>query len=264
MKEAYGTASVDSERDRKARDRRTRRLFASYRSSGDAEARDLIYRDHLGLAEFHARRYSGRGIDYDDLYQEACLGLISAIEHYDPSLGACFPTYATHRIVGSIKTYFRDKGWSCSLPRSVKSMALRVRNLKTLLGDDPTRQEIADANIVPFDRIEDAICAAGVWSSVNIHQGDDLIVLKRSNVQVLSYMDSNLDCASDRIDVESAVRRTLDAEEATATVLYFYRELTKKEIAELLGCSPHRVSRILCDAQRKLGYELARESLRAS
>ena len=250
---------------RRARDRRTRRLLSAYRENGDTEARDRVYRDHLGLVEFHARRYSGRSIDYDDLRQEACMGLMSAIENYDPSLGTEFPTYATCCIVGAIKTCFRDKGWPCSVPRSVKSMALKVRGLRAMLGDDPTRQEIDEARIVPRDRIEDAMRAVRAWSPVLIRQNDDdPVILKRSDAQLLSYMDSGLDCASDRLDVESAVRRVLDAEEATVTVLYFYRDLTKKEIARQMGCSPSRVSRILRDARKKLGCELAREGLRAS
>ena len=103
-----------------------RRLFDRYRRDGDRAARDALVERFLPLAHYLARRYRGGGDHTDDLIQVASLGLLKAIDRFDPDRGIAFSSYAVPTILGEIKRYFRDKGWAVRVPRELQERSLAV------------------------------------------------------------------------------------------------------------------------------------------
>ena len=106
-----------SRRYRRPDKARTRRLLVRYHKHGDQNARERVIQEQLPLAEFLARKFSGRGEPLDDLIQVASVGLIKAVDRFDVDRKIEFSTYATPNILGEIKRYFRDKGWAIRVPR---------------------------------------------------------------------------------------------------------------------------------------------------
>ena len=235
------------------RRRRAQRLLKAYRETGDAAARDQLYQEHLYLAEVYAKKYYGRGVDWDDLLQEARLGLLKAIERYDPSRKAAFCTYASSVIDGQIKEYFRDKAWPCTAPRVVKGYALRVKRMERTLGRSPTKQEVLDAGVIPPDRVDAALAASQAWSSAYLGQGDAAFAESWGD-RYPSFTEPGYELASNIIDMESALRK-LSEDEKNAALLYYFGHLTQREIARRLDTSPTSISILLRKATRKLGRD---------
>src|SRR5919108_4921336 len=103
-----------------------RNKLEEYAETGDKELRDEIVGSQVGLAEYLARRFKNRGEPIEDLIQVALLGLLKAVERFDPGRGLEFSTFATPTIVGELKRHFRDKGWAVRVPRRVQELHLRV------------------------------------------------------------------------------------------------------------------------------------------
>src|SRR5919199_4270792 len=103
-----------------------RRKFEEYARTRDRALRDELVTAHMGLAEYLARRFTNRGEPLDDLMQVASLGLLKAVDRFDPARGLEFSTYATPTIVGELKRHFRDKGWAVRVPRRVQELHLRL------------------------------------------------------------------------------------------------------------------------------------------
>src|SRR5947209_16840670 len=124
-----------------------RRKFAEFARTRDRATRDELVTAHMGLAEYLARRVTNRGEPLDDLLQVASLGLLKAVDRFDPDRGLEFSTYATPTIVGELKRHFRAKGWAVRVPRRVQELHLHlgsvVSTLAQELGRSPTIQEIA-------------------------------------------------------------------------------------------------------------------------
>lgn len=245
------------------KNRRMRQLLKAYRESGDPEMRDLIYREHFHLAERYARKYSGRGIDYEDLRQEAGMGLLKAIDGFDPSRGVEFPTYAIWFVEGWIRQYFRDKAWICKVPRSVKGMSLQIKNLARELGRFPTRDEIAERCDIPEDRIADAVAAAQTWSSISFHQDQAGASINPSVAKEAAYVDEELEAVEVRLSIEDAVSKALDSSETEIVRMYYFEDLSQREIATKLGTYQMMVSRSLQKSAGKLGAALSEEGRKA-
>src|SRR5213596_897088 len=156
-----------------------RQKFAEYAESRDQALRDELIAAHLGLAEYLARRFANRGEPLDDLVQVALLGLLKAVERFDPSRGLEFSTFATPTIVGELKRHFRDKGWAVRVPRRVQELHLRmgtvVNALSQELGRSPTIPEIARRADVSVDEVLEAMEAGRAYrfSSIDAPAGDD-------------------------------------------------------------------------------------------
>src|SRR5205809_5431010 len=125
-----------------------RQKFADYAAARDPALRDELDGAHRGLAEYLARRFANRGEPLDDLVQVASVGLLKAVDRFDPERGLEFSTYATPTIVGELKRHFRDKGWAVRVPRRVQELHLRmgkvVSSLSQDFGQSPTIGEIAE------------------------------------------------------------------------------------------------------------------------
>ena len=112
------------------------------------EARNKLVESHLYLADILIRKFLGKGIDYDDLYQVAAMALVSAADRFDESLGFAFSTFATPTILGEIKKYFRDKGWSVKMPRRLKENASAIAKIAFL--GEKYRYQLTIKNVSPW------------------------------------------------------------------------------------------------------------------
>src|SRR5439155_2005285 len=114
-------------------------LVRELRKSGDHDIRNRLIESHLGLVEYLARRFAGRGEPLDDLVQVATIGLVKAVDRFDPHRQVEFSTYATPTIVGELKRHFRNKGWAVRVPRRLQELNLRLGSVISQLTHAPQR-----------------------------------------------------------------------------------------------------------------------------
>src|SRR5690348_12492923 len=157
-----------------------RHKFQEFAKSRDARLRDELIEAHLGLAEYLARRFSNRGEPLDDLVQVASVGLLKAVDRFDPERGVEFSTYATHTVVGELKRHFRDKGWAVRAPRRMQELYLRlgkvISTLSQELGRSPTIPELAAEAQVSEEEVLEAMEAGQAYRFASLDApapGDD-------------------------------------------------------------------------------------------
>ena len=224
-----------------------------FRRLPDPSARDELAREFLPLAEYFARRFSGRGEPVDDLIQTASLGLLNAIDRFDPDRGVPFSTYAAATIVGELKRHFRDRGWALRVPRNVQETAILVnRTVATMwqdLGRAPTVGEIARAADIGEDDVLQALDALQAYTtdSLDAPVGDASTTAAES----IGSEDRSFEISEDWLSVAPALR---DLPERERTILYlrFFEGRTQTEIAEELGISQMHVSRLVSQSLEKL------------
>ena len=269
LEKQRGGVSADESSGQKPRQtirdsRQSKQLFREYQKTGDLEIRNQICQSYMSLASICAWRYAGRGVDFEDLRQEGYLGLLRAIDGFDPDRGVGFATYATYFVEGHIRQYFRDKTWLCYVPRSVKAMAARIKDLSNDLGRMPTRQEIIDLCGIPAERVDDAVAAAQTWSSVSFYRDDLSTGLNPSIVNEISYVDEGFDRTLVRLDVERASEKALSKSEFSIVKMYYEDEMSQREIARKLGTYQMMVSRSLQRSTGKLGVVLTGKTKKVS
>ena len=149
---------------------RTRELFRRYKVEGDEDAREQLVMSHLNLVRFLASKFKNRGEPLDDLVQVGTIGLIKAIDRFDPERGLEFTTFATPTIMGEIKRHFRDKGWSVRVPRRLQELSAKVNQVTDELTKDlqrsPSVEEIAAALDTTVDEVLEAMESSSAYSSV--------------------------------------------------------------------------------------------------
>src|SRR3954465_13682556 len=158
--------STSSSFDPSQRDQ-LRRKFVAFAQTRDPSVRDQLIEAHLGLAEYLARRFGNRGEPLDDLVQVASVGLVKAVDRFDPERAVEFSTYATHTIVGELKRHFRDKGWAVRAPRRMQELYLRlgkvIATLSQELGRSPTIPELANEAQVSEEEVLEALEAGQAY-----------------------------------------------------------------------------------------------------
>src|ERR1700756_1199625 len=151
--------------ERAQRQAENNELFMRWHEHGDARAREELVERFLPLARNLARRYAGAREPFDDLLQVASLGLVKAIDRFDINRGAAFSSFAVPTILGELKRYFRDLGWSVHVPRGAQEQALKVeeaqQTLTTKTGRPPTVQELAEYLEMSIEDVLDALETAG-------------------------------------------------------------------------------------------------------
>jgi RNA polymerase sigma-B factor len=225
-----------------------RAKFVEFAASGDVRVRDELVAAHLGLAEYLARRFANRGEPLDDLVQVASLGLLKAVDRFDPDRGVEFSTYATHTIVGELKRHFRDRGWAIRAPRRMQELYLRLGKVVATLGQElgrsPTIAELAQEVQVSEEEVLEALEAGQAYrfASLDAPAGGDSE--GETLVSKLGSDDPGLADAEHRATL-SPLLATLPPREQTILQLRFFDGLTQSEIATRLGISQMHVSRLL-------------------
>lgn len=211
---------------------------------------------HLNLVRFLANKFKNRGEPLDDLIQVGYLGLLKAIDRFDPSRGLEFTTYATPTILGEIKRHFRDKGWSVRVPRRLQELSAKVNQavdaLTTELQRAPKIEEIAEYLDASVDEVLEAMESSSAYSSVPLEgsgssDGDDA----PSVIDRYATEDSELAFTDDRLIIEDALKG-FSPREREVIELRFLQGMTQIEIAEQLGISQVQVSRLLRRTLKKI------------
>ncbi len=235
---------------------RTHELFRRYKEQGDQDAREQLVMSHLNLVRFLANKFKNRGEPLDDLIQVGYLGLLKAIDRFDPSRGLEFTTYATPTILGEIKRHFRDKGWSVRVPRRLQELSAKVNQavdaLTTELQRAPKIEEIAEYLDASVDEVLEAMESSSAYSSVPLEgsgssDGDDA----PSVIDRYATEDSELAFTDDRLIIEDALKG-FSPREREVIELRFLQGMTQIEIAEKLGISQVQVSRLLRRTLKKI------------
>ncbi|PNG19563.1 RNA polymerase sigma factor SigF [Streptomyces cahuitamycinicus] len=225
--------------------------------------RDELVEAWLPMAERIAVRFRGRGEVLEDLYQVAALGLVKAVDHYDPARGNAFEAYAVPTVTGEIKRHFRDHMWTLHVPRRVQDLRNRVRHAakelsQTTPGRSPTIAEIAEYAQLTEGEVRTGMEALECFSALSLEAempGTDGYALG----DAIGGPDPAFDTVVDRV----AVRPCLEAlPERERIILYlrFFKGMTQSRIAEQLGISQMHVSRLLSSCFTHLREELMAET----
>jgi RNA polymerase sigma-B factor len=218
--------------------------------------RDVIVERCLPLADHIARRFSNRGEPLEDLVQVARVGLINAVNRFDADKGAEFVAFAVPIIMGEVRRYFRDHGWSVKVPRRLKELSAQLKKaheeLSQQLGRAPTATEIA--NQLGIDR-EEVVQAQVASSAYSTRSSDAPVAGDDGDGRSVSDSFGSLDANMEKVvDIET-VRPLLEAlpqREQTVLRLRFFENMTQSQIAERLGISQMHVSRLLARSLTKL------------
>ncbi len=209
--------------------------------AGDNEACERLLLDNSGLIWSVARRYYGRGVDPEDLYQLGCLGFLKAIRGFDTEYGTQFSTYAVPKIAGEIRRFLRDDG-AVKVSRGVKERAALIRQhrqrLSQQLGRDPTLSELSEATSLEPEDIATSESAVLSVASLQEEMGADGFSLE----SVLG--DNGIeDDLVERLTLRQAIDQ-LPERERTVILLRFFKNLTQERVSRILGVSQVQVSRI--------------------
>jgi RNA polymerase sigma-B factor len=241
--------------------RRTAELFEQMGSEPRERAevrRHELVELHLPLAEYLARRFGNRGEAHEDLVQVATIGLIKAIDRFDPERGVAFSTYATPTIVGEIKRHFRDRGWTIRVPRRLQEMqaviSQAVSDLGQELGRSPTVAELAKRAGLSEEEIIEGLESANAYSPLSLDAPDPAGEVGAVIEQLGDYDDA-LDAVVDRETVKPLLD-ALDARSKRILLLRFFKNMTQSQIAEELGISQMHVSRLLSRTLAELREKL--------
>ena len=220
--------------------RTTEELIARSRA-GDRAAGEQLITENTGLIWSVAKRYFGRGVDPDDLYQLGCLGFLKAVEGYDSAFGTQFSTYAVPKIAGEIRRFLRDDG-AIKVSRGLKEQAAAIKMARTRLtaelGREPTLGEISREIGLTVEEIAMAETATAATESIQRETGEDGFTLE--NVLADAHTEEQL---MERIALRQAIARLTEREAMVIDLRYFHG-LTKERVARILGVSQVQVSRI--------------------
>ncbi len=208
---------------------------------GDRQAGEQLVVDNTGLIWSVARRYFGRGVDPDDLYQLGCVGFLKAVAGFDTQYGTQFSTYAVPKIAGEIRRFLRDDG-AVKVSRGLKERAATVKmarqRLTGELGREPTLSEIAEQVGFTVEEIAMAETATSAAESIQRETGEDGFTL-----EAVLTDGSQEDQLIERIALREAIAK-LPERERMVVVLRFFRGLTQEKTAVIVGVSQVQVSRI--------------------
>ena len=214
--------------------------------------RDERIQENTGLVHTCARRFKGRGIDYDDLFQAGCLGLIKAAERFDESRGLCFSTYAVPVILGEIRRLFREDG-TVKMSRSLREVAMKANRAATEFfkkeGRQPTVQEVADALGVEPEQAAQAITAGQMPISLTVEDEEG-----ESQLDIAVAPEEEL--LTEKLSLRKALKE-LQEKDKKIIYLRYVKSSTQAETARELGMTQVQISRrekvILRTLREKLG-----------
>jgi RNA polymerase sigma-B factor len=235
-----------------------REKFVEYQRTGERRLRNELIEAHQGFAAHLARRFANRGEPLDDLKQVAFVGLLKAVERFDPGRDIEFLTFATATIEGELKRHFRDRAWSIRPPRRRQELHLQlgvaVGELSQKLGRAPRVPEVAAHLNATEDEVLEAMEAGGAYrpSSLDAPRADSAAASLESRV---GWEDTGFELAEHRVLLERVLAR-LPQREQTIVRLRFFEDMGQAEIAAQVGISQMHVSRLLARTLLQLRDQL--------
>ncbi len=230
-------------------------LIARYRRTGDRRLRERAIELHMPLARRLALRYQRRPDAQDDLMQVAYLGLVKAVDRFDPERGTRFSSFAIPTITGELRRHFRATAWNVHVPRAVQEDVLAMRKaseqLGQRLGRAPTAPELADYTGRELEAVAEALDANSVQSTVSLDQPRAQEEGDTTLADSIGTEDERLDLIEHEATVAPLIR-ALPARERQILFLRFAYDMTQSEIAERVGCSQMQISRLLRRAIARL------------
>lgn len=231
-----------------------REAISNYHRTRSPEAREEIVAAYQGLAYSLAARFAQRGEELDDLNQVALIGLLKAVDRFDPDRGAELTTFATATILGELKRHLRDRGWSVRLPRRIHDLHLGAQQcideLTQELGRSPRLDEIATRLDVPIESVVEALDAGGLRHNTSLEApapgGEDQALTSRLGVR-----DERLAEIDGRLALSPLLARLPERQQQILN-LRFVVGCSQTEIASLVGVSQMQVSRLLARSLAQL------------
>lgn len=236
-------------------------LFKKYKETRDVEIRNELINRYLYIGEILSKKYINRGIEYEDIYQVASLGLIYAIERYDLDKGFEFSSFATPTIIGEIKKHFRDKGWSIRVPRRIQELSKKINiaknTLQQTLQRTPRIKDIAEYLGCSEEEVMEAMEASQVYTPRSLdltydNDGEDKDI-KMSDL--IGEPDKNFDTIENQDFIKKAMEK-LNEVEKKVLIDRFFDTKTQIQVAKELGVSQMTISRIEKKIIEKMKKEL--------
>ena len=224
-----------------------RQLFARLRSGGNGTSRDQAFHRYLPLARSLASRYRHSGEPIEDLEQVASIGLLKAIDRFDPDRGTAFSSFAVPTILGEIRRHFRDSTWALRVPRQLQELTLQIERardeLTSSLGRQPTVAELTDRLGTREELILQALDLAVAQHTLPL-DGPGSADEEGARDEASGRIDEGYERAEERATL-APLLSTLSAADAEIVLLRFREDLTQSEIARRVGVSQMQVSRVL-------------------
>ncbi len=238
--------------------------FRALRETDDPKLRDALIVDHTWIARTVARRFDQRGEAFDDLFQVASLGLVKAVDRFDPEMGTNFVSFAMPTVVGEVRRYFRDHTWSVRVPRSAKELkpmiTKAIEALQQSLGRSPSVSEIAEHLQLSVDTVLEAMEASAAYRTSSLdapaRSGEQAPETHRGLAQDDSELTRLIDATTIRKLLE-----TLPGRSRMILYLRFFEHMSQAEIAEHVGTSQVHVGRLLKAGLEQLRSQINPEDL---
>jgi RNA polymerase sigma-B factor len=253
--------------ENRSRAQRTAPLFAELATLEKTDPRrerlrEILVEEHLPLVRHFARRFSNRGEPFDDLLQVGTLGLIAAIDRFDPSRGVEFLSFAVPTITGEIKRHFRDQGWSVRVPRRLQELHLSlnaaVSELSQKNGHAPTPSELAEHLGIPRAEVLEGLAVANAYRSSSL---DERLSGEEDSPTLAATLGEE-DAALEGVEYRESLQpllATIPARERRILILRFFGNMTQSQIAADIGISQMHVSRLLSQTLAKLREGLLKD-----
>lgn len=236
-------------------------LFKKYKETKDMEIRNELINRYLYIGEILSKKYINRGIEYEDIYQVASLGLIYAIERYDIDKGFEFSSFATPTIIGEIKKHFRDKGWSIRVPRRIQELSKKINitknTLQQTLQRTPRIKDIAEYLECTEEEIMEAMEASQAYTPRSLdltydNDGEDKDIKMGD---LIGELDKNFDTIENYDFIKRAMEKLNEVEKKVLTDRFFDTK-TQIQVATELGVSQMTISRMEKKVIEKMKKEL--------
>lgn len=236
-----------------------RNLFREYFKNRDRDLREKLILQHEHLVSFLVKRFSFRGESEEDLQQVGRIGLIQAIDRFDPFRDIEFISFATPTILGELKRYFRDKGWTVRIPRKLQELnrevAITIEKLTQNFGRSPTIDEISAYLNTPKERILESMELTQAYNPISLNAA--IFDAEDSSFSTLMDITGELDIRFEILGEKGFLKdaiSVLTAVEKKVLFYRFYKNLTQVSISRQMNISQMQVSRILNTALRKMRH----------
>ena len=201
-------------------------MFSRYRETKDTKLRDEIVSSYIYIAEILSRKFVNRGVEYDDIYQVACLGILYAVERFDPDKGVKFATFATPTVMGEIRKYFRDKGNFIRIPRRLYEVFYKAEKIRRM-SNEISQEEIARILNIPEKTLE-SIYEIGDASFIKSLEYEAYADGEMTLANVVGTDDKNYLMIEDKDFVDSCMKNLTNEEREFVKYRYYEEKVRRK------------------------------------